>query len=114
MAIPDFQSIFLPLLELAGDGQNHRVSDTVDTLALRFSLTTDDMNEALAERHATEIPQPGQLGGHSPQEGRAVGVPEKGSHPNHGPWSQCSGRLSSEDRREIPQSVPGICRFQNL
>lgn len=47
MAIPDFQSIFLPLLELAGDGQNHRVSDTVDTLALRFSLTTDDMNELL-------------------------------------------------------------------
>ncbi|MDD9988212.1 MAG: winged helix-turn-helix domain-containing protein [Spirochaetaceae bacterium] len=47
MAIPDFQSIMLPLLELAQDGQEHRVSDEVETLALRFSLTQDEMDEPL-------------------------------------------------------------------
>ena len=33
MAIPDYQSIMLPLLELAGDDQIHRVRDAVDLLA---------------------------------------------------------------------------------
>ncbi len=47
MAIPEFQSIMLPLLELAQDGQEHRVSDEVEPLALRFSLTQDEMDEPL-------------------------------------------------------------------
>ena len=33
MAIPDFQSIMLPLLELAGDGKERSLADTRATLA---------------------------------------------------------------------------------
>ena len=44
-AIPDFQYIMLPLLELARDGESHQVSEAVDTLARRFSLTHDEMND---------------------------------------------------------------------
>jgi restriction system protein len=47
VAIPDFQYIMLPLLELARDGESHQVSEAVDTLARRFSLTHDEMNELL-------------------------------------------------------------------
>ena len=47
MAIPDFQSIMLPLLELSGDGEIRHVSAAVDTLALGFALTDAEMNELL-------------------------------------------------------------------
>ena len=42
MAIPDAQSIMLPLLELAGDNQIHRVRDAVDLLGDRFRLTDEE------------------------------------------------------------------------
>ena len=42
MAIPDVQSIMLPLLELAGDNHIHRVRDAVDLLADRLRLTDEE------------------------------------------------------------------------
>lgn len=42
MAIPDAQSIMLPLLELAGDNQIHRVREAVDLLAARLRLTEEE------------------------------------------------------------------------
>jgi restriction system protein len=47
MAIPDYQSIMLPLLKLAGDGQQHRFRDAVERLATQFSLTNDERSEML-------------------------------------------------------------------
>ncbi len=42
MAIPDYQSIMLPLLRLASDKQEHMFWDTVDTLANEFNLTDEE------------------------------------------------------------------------
>lgn len=42
MAIPDAQSIMLPLPELAGDNQIHRVRDAVDLPAARLRLTEEE------------------------------------------------------------------------
>lgn len=42
MAIPDFQSIMLPLLKLAGDGEEHRYRDAIATLAKEFNLTPSE------------------------------------------------------------------------
>ena len=42
MAIPDYQSIMLPLLELAGDGETHQVRKAMELLAQRFTLTDDE------------------------------------------------------------------------
>ena len=39
MSIPDFQSIMLPLLELASDGREHKLSETITHLATHFNLT---------------------------------------------------------------------------
>jgi restriction system protein len=42
MTIPDFQSIMLPLLSLAGDGEEHSLSGAVSHLADHFALTEDE------------------------------------------------------------------------
>lgn len=39
MAIPDYQSIMLPLLSLAGDGETHQFRGSVEALARHFELT---------------------------------------------------------------------------
>jgi Mrr N-terminal domain/Protein of unknown function DUF262 len=47
MAVPDFQSLMLPLLKLAGDGQMHTLTETVEQLAQAFQLSEDDRKELL-------------------------------------------------------------------
>ncbi len=47
MAIPDFQTIMLPLMEFAGDGQEHSLRETIDALADQFGLTPDERKELL-------------------------------------------------------------------
>jgi restriction system protein len=47
MAIPDYQSIMLPLLEFAGDREEHSLRKDIDTLADRFGLTADEKRELL-------------------------------------------------------------------
>lgn len=47
MAVPDFQSLMLPLLKLAGDGQEHTSADAVEQLAEAFQLSDDDRTHLL-------------------------------------------------------------------
>ena len=47
MAIPDYQSIMLPLLELAGDNEIHQVHDAVALLAQRLNLTDKERQERI-------------------------------------------------------------------
>ena len=47
MPIPDFQTIMLPLLELAADGKSHYIHDAVEKLAEHFSLTKDEKAKLL-------------------------------------------------------------------
>jgi len=47
MGIPDYQSLMLPLLELAGDQQEHSLRQAVDALANRFGLTDTNLRELL-------------------------------------------------------------------
>jgi restriction system protein len=47
MAIPDFQSIMLPLVRYCGDGQEHTTSDTVEALAAELSLSEDERKALL-------------------------------------------------------------------
>jgi restriction system protein len=47
MTIPDFQTIMLPLLELAGDGREHSFREAVETLAERLGLSEDERKELL-------------------------------------------------------------------
>jgi restriction system protein len=47
MAIPDFQSLMLPLLTVAGDRQEHSLSEAIDTLAVQCTLTDEERKELL-------------------------------------------------------------------
>ena len=42
MPVPDFQSVMLPLLQLAADGQERTLRETVESLALAFQLSEAD------------------------------------------------------------------------
>jgi restriction system protein len=45
--IPDYQTLMLPLLRLAGDNQEHRFRDAVEQLAIEFGVTGDERNTML-------------------------------------------------------------------
>jgi len=47
MTVPDFQTLFLPLLKLAGDGRDHRLDEAILALAAQFGLGEDDRRELL-------------------------------------------------------------------
>lgn len=47
MAIPDYQTLMLPLLKLAGDRQDHSLKDATKTLAREFGLNETDLAEML-------------------------------------------------------------------
>jgi restriction system protein len=47
MAIPDYQSVMLPLLRLAEDGQEHSAREAVEKLADHFGLSEDERKELL-------------------------------------------------------------------
>jgi len=47
MAVPDFQSLMLPALKVAGDEKEHNLSETLEILAERFSLSDEDRAETL-------------------------------------------------------------------
>jgi restriction system protein len=54
VSIPDYQSIMLPLLRYAADGNVHTFGDTVEELAGEFKLTREDRAELLPSgRQAT-------------------------------------------------------------
>src|SRR5260221_2182333 len=48
MAIPDYQSLMLPILKVADDGREHRIGDVVDELARMFGLTEEEQQRLLA------------------------------------------------------------------
>jgi len=45
MAIPDFQSIMLPLLKLLNDGKEHSISELVDKLSASFGLSEQEVKQ---------------------------------------------------------------------
>lgn len=47
MPVPDYQKIMLPVLRLASDGMEHKVSDSVEHLANAFELSDDERAELL-------------------------------------------------------------------
>ncbi len=47
MAIPDFQSVMLPLLRFASDEREHSLQEAMDYLATEFALTVEEKQELL-------------------------------------------------------------------
>jgi restriction system protein len=47
LAIPDFQSCMLPVLQLASDGKEHTLAETREVLSARFNLSAEERTELL-------------------------------------------------------------------
>ena len=47
MAIPDYQTLMLPVLKVAGDGAEHRIGDVINQLAREFGLTEEERQQLL-------------------------------------------------------------------
>ena len=45
MAVPDFQSFFKPLLDLAADGSEHSIGEARSAISARMSLPEKDLRE---------------------------------------------------------------------
>jgi restriction system protein len=52
MAIPDFQSLMLPLIQLIADGQEHAVRDATAAIGQQFKLTDEEWSEMLPSGRA--------------------------------------------------------------
>jgi restriction system protein len=55
MAVPDFQSFFRPLLDLAVDGKVHSVQEAREYIASQFNLSEEDMNDMLSSGTQTRF-----------------------------------------------------------
>ncbi len=51
MAIPDYQTIMLPLLKFVGDQKEHSLRQVIDALADQFHLTIEERRELLPSGH---------------------------------------------------------------
>lgn len=55
MAIPDYQTIMLPLLQFLSDEKEHNIGEAVDSLAEQFDLSADERQELLGSGQQTVI-----------------------------------------------------------
>lgn len=55
MAVPDFQSVMLPLLTYMADGQVRSIAETVEPLAYKFELTPADRSEMIPSSRQTKF-----------------------------------------------------------
>ena len=55
MAVPDFQSFFNPLLDLAADGNEHSIQEARTVIAAQMSLPEGDMRELLPSGTQTKF-----------------------------------------------------------
>jgi len=52
MAVPDFQTLMLPLLRFAGDAKEHSVGEARSAIASEFKLTSDELAQMLPSGRA--------------------------------------------------------------
>ncbi len=55
MAIPDYQSLMLPMLNLVSDEKEHSLKETTETLGREFNLTEADLAELLPSGRKTRF-----------------------------------------------------------
>jgi restriction system protein len=53
MPIPDYQSLMLPVLRLAGDRKEHSLAEFRQRIAAEFNLSEDELVECLASDSET-------------------------------------------------------------
>lgn len=52
MAVPDFQTMMMPFLEISGDGLEHTYGEMADLLAQIFNLSDDEKKRTCTKGQA--------------------------------------------------------------
>ena len=73
MPIPDYQSVMLPLLNVAADGKEHHIRDAINTLADQFKLT--EAEGVAPQWRGSHLRQQNRLGSHVPEESGTNRIP---------------------------------------
>ena len=55
MAVPDFQSFFKPLLDVAADGKEHSMKEAREIIAKRMNIADADLREMLPSGTQTKF-----------------------------------------------------------
>jgi restriction system protein len=55
MAIPDYQTVMLPLLQFLADGKEHNLAEVVEALAQHFGLSAEEQDQLLGSGQSTVI-----------------------------------------------------------
>jgi len=55
MAVPDFQSFFKPLLEIAADGNEHSLKTSRELIAEKMMISAEDLKELLPSGNQTKF-----------------------------------------------------------
>ena len=55
MPVPDYQSMMLPLMQIAGDGREHQLRDAIETPSIQYDLTELERNELLPSGSQTVL-----------------------------------------------------------
>ena len=55
MSVPGYQEFMLPLMRIAADGKEHRISDAMDTLVQQMGISADDQAAMLPSGTQTRL-----------------------------------------------------------
>ena len=58
MAVPDFQTLMLPLLVLMGDGAEHGLGEVIESLGDRLGLSPEEKKELLPSESDAKLCRP--------------------------------------------------------
>jgi len=55
MAVPDYQTMMLPMLTLAGDGNDHSLTEVIEAITRQFALSAEEVTERLPSGRQTTL-----------------------------------------------------------
>ena len=56
MSVPNYQKFMLPILKIAGDRKEHSSGEVIDTVAMQFGLSEQDLGEMLPSGTQAKFP----------------------------------------------------------
>jgi len=103
MAIPDFQSLMLPLLRSLADGSERSTQETLDALAEELGLTEADVTQPMRSRKAPLFTNRVAWAKLHLKRAGLIDSPRRGVY-----------RLTERGRAVLPQGVSGGWRAEGL
>ena len=112
-AIPDYQSIMLPLLQLASDGKEWSLRDAGQAIIQKFGLTPEEVEELLPSRSQPAIyNRVGWARTYLVKAG-ALTQTRRGYFAIYRPWQRDSLEKAIVVEREVSIAVPRVQRLQS-